>query len=174
MSPWFIFLVHASGVAHRSAPAFTASAVRRQQGHQFNGSLVFDNSLSSLDVFRGRGYGKQRTRSVRKLDREFGEEQRPSVFLNPVVNSRPIRDRYRVSSPCTRTTHRCVADGVRCRRQVRRFTEGVGVGLPERRGLHIHLDRPVVTGLLKLATGHGQDGGVAAKAWKATLGFLNA
>jgi hypothetical protein len=33
---------------------------------------------------------------------------------------------------------------------------------------------PVVTGLLKLATGHGQDGGVAAKAWKATLGFLNA
>jgi hypothetical protein len=32
----------------------------------------------------------------------------------------------------------------------------------------------VVTGLLKLATSHAEESGVAAKAWKATLGFLNA
>jgi hypothetical protein len=33
---------------------------------------------------------------------------------------------------------------------------------------------PMVSGLLKLATSHTQATGVAAKAWKATLGFLNA
>jgi hypothetical protein len=33
---------------------------------------------------------------------------------------------------------------------------------------------PVVTGLLKLATSHSEQTGRAGKAWKATLGFLNA
>ena len=41
-------------------------------------------------------------------------------------------------------------------------------------GFSFASDDPVVTGLLKLAQSHTEEQGVAAKAWKFTLGFLNA